>query len=331
MSKAIAVILPNWIGDAVMATPALQRLRSWAGVDARIEGFAPPNVRDLLHGLPALSALHELPPRGLLPSRALALSQRLRAGRFDCAVLFSNGLGVAIAAWLGGVGERVGYARRGRGAFLSIALTPPRQNGRLSPVPAIDYYLALVHALGAAEGRVPMMLVISPEDEAAAAPVWSVFTDRGTCPMVILNNNAARSEAKLWPIDFMADLARHIAGAFDVNVLILGAPDHTARAIQTAQLAGHPHVRAATPSGLGPLKACLRHAALVVTTDSGVRSIAAAFGVPLISLFGPTDPRWTLLHVANEIMIEERRQHRMALLPVERVWAAVQQLLGRSW
>src|SRR5579871_5977237 len=121
-----------------MATPALQRLRGWAGADARIEGFAPPGVRDLLHGLPALSALNELPPRGLLPSRALALSQRLRAGRFDGVVLFSNGLGVAIAAWLSGIVERVGYDRRGRGAFLTIALRPARQNGRLSPVPAID-------------------------------------------------------------------------------------------------------------------------------------------------------------------------------------------------
>lgn len=330
MSKAIAVILPNWIGDAVMATPALQCLRSWAGVDARIEGFGPPGVLDLLRGLPSLSTLHELPPRGFLPSRALALSQRLRAGCFDCGLLFSNGLGVAIAAWLGGIGERVGYDRRGRGHFLTNPLTPSRQDGRLSPVPAIDYYLVLVHALGAAEGRLPMALTVLPDDEAAAAPVWSVFADRREYPMVILNNNAARSEAKLWPVGFMADLAQQIAGAFDVNVLVLGAPGHEPRAAQTAQLAGHSHVRSATPSGLGPLKACLRHAALVVTTDSGVRAIAAAFGVPLISLFGPTDPRWTILHVANEIMIEERQHHRMASLPVERVWAAVQQRLGRT-
>lgn len=322
MSKTVAVILPNWIGDGVMATPALQRLRDWAGSDATIEGFGPSGVCELLAGLPALSALNVMPGRGLPLSRSLVLAQRLRARRFDCAVLLSNGLGVAIAAWAAGIGERVGYVRRGRRPFLSCALIPPSENGQLSPIPAIDYYLALVQALGAAQGRPAMLLVTSPDDEAAAALLSSVFKDRQDRATVVLNNNAARSEAKLWPIESMAELARRIA-EFDVNVMMLGAPGHEARAEHTAALAGHANVRVATPVGLGPLKACLRRASLVVTTDSGVRSIAAAFGVPLVSLFGPTDPRWTLLHVANETMIEEREQRSMAALSVDRVWQAV--------
>ncbi len=322
MSRTIAVILPNWIGDAVMATPALQRLRDWAGSDARIEGFGPSGVCELLAGLSALSALNVLPGRGLPLSRTFVLAQRLIAGRFDCAVLLSNGLGVAIAAWAAGIGQRAGYVRRGRRPFLSRALMPPMENGQLSPVPAIDYYLALAQALGAAQGRPAMMLATSPADEAAASSLWSVFADRQDHATIVLNNNAARSEAKLWPVESMAELARRIAG-FDVNVMMLGAPGHEASAEQTAALAGHANVRVATPVGLGPLKACLRRASLVVTTDSGVRAIAAGFGVPLISLFGPTDPRWTLLHVANETMIEEREQRSMAALPVDRVWQAV--------
>ena len=322
MSRAIAVILPNWIGDAVMATPALQRLRGWAGVDARIEGFGPSGVCDLLADLPALNALNALPRRGLPLSRMFGLARQLRAGRFDCALLLSNGLGVAVAAWAAGIGERAGYVRRGRRYFLSRTLFPPKQNGRFLPIPAIDYYLSLPQALGAAQGRPPMTLATSPADEAAAAALWSVFADRQDRITVILNNNAARSEAKLWPADSMAELARRIAG-LDVNVMMLGAPGHEERAERTAALAGHANVRAVTPMGLGPLKACLRRAALVVTTDSGVRSIAAAFSIPLVSLFGPTDPCWTLLHVANETMIEEREQRNMAALSVERVWQAV--------
>ena len=328
MSKTIAVILPNWIGDGVMATPALQRLRDWAGRDARIEGFGPPGVCDLLAGLPALSALNAMPGRGLPLSRMFVLAQRLRAGRFDYALLLSNGMGVAVAAWIAGIGERVGYIRRGRRLFLSHALMPPRGNGQLSPIPAIDYYLALAQALGAAQGRLPMMLATAPADEAAAASLWSVFADRKDRATVILNNNAARSEAKLWPVESMAELAGRIAGAVDVNVMVLGAPGHEARAECTAALAGHANVRVVTPIGLGPLKACLRRASLVVSTDSGVRSIAAAFGIPLVSLFGPTDPRWTLLHVAKEVMIEEREQRSMAALTVERVWQAVCTQLG---
>ena len=322
MSKAIAVILPNWIGDAVMATPALQRLRDWSGSKARIEGFGPSGVCDLLAGLPALNALNAMRGRGLPLSRMLVLAQRLRAGHFKCALLFSNGLGVAVAAWAAGIGVRAGYVRRGRRVFLSHALIPPKENGRFLPVPTIDYYLALAQALGAAQGRPPMMLATSPDDEAAATALWSVFADRQDRITVILNNNAARSEAKLWPVESMAELARRVA-ALDVNVMMLGAPGHEARAQRAVALAAHPNVRVVTPLGLGPLKACLRRASLVITTDSGARSIAAAFGVPLISLFGPTDPRWTLLHVANEIMIEDHEQRSMAVLPVDRVWQAV--------
>jgi heptosyltransferase-2 len=327
MSKTIAVILPNWIGDAVMATPALQCLRDWAGSDARIEGFGPSGICDLLAGLPALNALNALPGRGLPLSRMFVLAQRLRAGRFDCALLLSNGLGIAVAAWAAGVSERAGYVRRGRRVFLSRALLPPKENGRFLPIPAIDYYLALAQTLGAAQGRPPMMLATSAGDEAAASALWSVFADRQDRITVILNNNAARSEAKLWPVESMAELARRVAG-LDVNVMVLGAPGHEARAQRTAALAGHTNVRVATPIGLGPLKSCLRRAALVVTTDSGVRSIAAAFGIPLVSLFGPTDPCWTLLHVANETMIEAREPRNMAALPVERVWQAVCAQLG---
>ena len=322
MSPNIAVILPNWIGDGVMATPALQALRNAAGSGARIEGFALPGVCALLAGHPALNALHPLPAGSGLPgSRAFALARQLRAGKFDRILLFSNGLGTAIAAWLAGIPQRIGYDRRGRGTFLTAATQPPREGGRLSPIPAIDYYLALVQAPGGA--RPAMMLATSPADEAGAASLLSIFADRPGHPLVILNNNAARSSAKLWPADSMAVLARRIAESFDVNVLILGAPGLDAHAHGMAALAHHPQVRTATPAGLGVVKACIRRASLMVSTDSGPRSIAAAFGIPLISLFGPTDPRWTLLHVPNEIMIESREQRRMEDLSVDRVWAAV--------
>jgi len=318
----VAVFLPNWVGDAVMATPALAALREASGGEARITGFGPTHVCDLLAGHPALTALHHLPARRILPGgRIFALAAGLRAGGFDQAVLLSNGLGVALAAWLAGIAERIGYDRRGRGIFLTTAFQPPREAGRLSPIPAIDYYLALVQAPGAA--RPPMMLATSPADEAAADALLSVFADRRDRPTVMLNNNAARSVEKLWPIESMAELARRIASGFDVNVMILGAPGEGARAEETAKRAGHGHVRAAMPAGLGALKACIRRARLAVSADSGPRSIAAAFGVPLVALFGPTDPRWTLLHVPNEIMIEAREARSMKEISVDRVWAAV--------
>jgi heptosyltransferase-2 len=260
-------------------------------------------------------------------SRAVRLAALLRAGNFDRIVLLSNGLGAALAAWLAGIPQRIGYDRRGRGIFLTDVHQPPHEGGRLSPIPAIDNYLALVQAPGAA--RPALLLATSATDEAGASSLLSIFADRPDHPLVILNNNAARSSAKLWPAEAMAELARRIALAFDVNVMILAAPGLDDHARRMTALANHTQVRMGTPAGLGVVKACIRRATLMVSTDSGPRSIAAAFNIPLVSLFGPTDPRWTLLHVPNEIMIEAD-EHRMAALPVERVWAAVRGKLEQS-
>jgi len=125
-------------------------------------------------------------------------------GKFDRIILFSNGLGVALAAWLAGIPQRIGYDRRGRGIFLTAALPPPRERGRLSPIPAIDYYLALVQTPGAA--RPPMMLTTSGGGRSGCRLFCGLSSaSAGTAPIAILNNNCgaeprqAFGPSNLWP------------------------------------------------------------------------------------------------------------------------------------
>ena len=344
MSARIAILLPNWIGDAVMATPTLRALRRGAGPDAHLAGFGRAAICELLAGGSSLDELSELSAARAFPlERSLRLAGQLRAGRFDRALLLTNGLGAAWATWVAGIGERIGYARRGRGVLLTRALGPPREGGSLRPVPAIDYYLGLASALGYPPEAGPMELATMPVDEAAAERIWEGFGERRGRPAILLNNGAASGTAKLWPAESMAELARRVTHELDFNVLVLAGPGEREAALRIVELAASAGVIAMPAASLGATKACIRRAHLVVSTDSGPRHIAAAFGVPLVSLFGPTDPRWTDLHSSLDLMLHEsvpcgpcqRRtcpydHHRcMRDLSVERVWLAVQAQLAR--
>ncbi len=330
MTRAIAILLPNWLGDAVMATPALRAMRLGAGPQAQITAFGRRAVCDLLAGNGRVDGFSELPPRGAFPlQQSMHLAADLRAGHFDSVVLLTNGLGVAVAAWLAGIRQRAGYRRRGRGMFLSLALAPQRHGAALKPIPAIDYYLALATAVGATDTSPGMELTTSPGDEESADRIWSAFAGRQGRRTVLLNNNAARNPAKRWPDAAMTELARRLAATFDVNVGILGGPGEEVRALATAAGAASPNVAALVAPSIGALKACIRRGALVVSTDSAPRAMAAAFAIPLISLFGPTDPHWTSLQVPCDIELRGDN-HAMSGLSVDSVWAAVASQLGAT-
>src|SRR5262249_37905281 len=185
----IAVFLPNWIGDAVMATPALRALREhFAG--ARLIGVLKPYVAGVLEGSPWLDDRPVMDSRGSWSQRWPSLAARLRREQIDVAVLFCNTFRSALAAWLGRCGRRVGYARYGRGWMLTDALAPVRgQNGRLKPSPVIDAYNRLVLHLGCRPPSYRMELFTTPGDEEAAEAVWRAAGFAGSV-VVCLNPGA---------------------------------------------------------------------------------------------------------------------------------------------
>lgn len=295
----LALLLPNWIGDAVMATPALRALRR-KFADAELIGIAKPAICELLEGVPSVDTLWPI-EAGDATDRILALARRLRAGRFDVAIHFTNSFGTALAARLAGVPERIGYVRRGRGPLLTQKLVPPRQAGRLQPVPAVDYYLGLAAALGCGPEPPRLELATDAEGEAAAERLWQSFGARRDRPAIALNNSGAFGEAKLWPQAHLAALVRRLALELDHNLLLLAGPADAERMTQLRAELACPHLlTTADKPSLGLSKAVVRRSRLLVTTDSGPRHFAAAFGIPAVVLFGPTDPAWTDLHSDRE-------------------------------
>ena len=123
----LGIFLPNWLGDLVMATPALRAIRQRFGDDARIVGILRPKLAELLAGTNWLDEQWCFDPRGTDPQmRRWALVQRMRRERFDVVLLLTNSLDTALLAWLGGAKQRIGYARNGRGPLLTGKLYPHR-------------------------------------------------------------------------------------------------------------------------------------------------------------------------------------------------------------
>lgn len=309
----IAVFLPGWVGDAVMATPALRALRnSFTG--AHIVGVGRPYVADVYAGG---DWFDEMLPCGRGWKNGLAATAwKLRQRGIDLAVLLPNSFRVALIAWLGGCRRRAGYARYGRSPLLTEVLQPIRDvDGRLKPSPLLDAYNRLAEHVGCARPSRFLELFTTPADEAAAAHVWARGRLDDYPEVVCLNPGAAFGSAKYWPADYFASLARNLATQRGSGVLVLCGPAERQLSVDIARQAEHPAVQSlaelAGDGGKGPglslglSKALVRRADLLVTTDSGPRHFAAAFDRPVITLFGPTHIAWTETYHPRAIHLKE--------------------------
>ena len=137
-------------------------------------------------------------------------------------------------------------------------------------------------------------LCVTPRAAEQAARVWHNLSLRSDGRVVALNSTGAFGAAKLWPAEHCAALARGIVDELDHDVLVLCGPGERDAARQIAARSGSPRVHslAAQEVSLGLTKGCLAQCRLMVSTDSGPRHIAAALGLPVVTLLGPTRPEW---------------------------------------
>jgi heptosyltransferase-2 len=308
----LAVFLPNWIGDAVMATPALRALRSHFTA-ARIVGVMKPYVAGVLEGgdwFDQVVLAHD----GSWLNGSAATAWKLRQYQIDLAVLLPNSFRSALVAWLAGCPKRVGYTRYGRSCLLSDCLEPEREpNGRRLVSPIVDAYNRLAEHVGCPPPGHDLELFTTPADERAADRVWELTGLEEYAEVVCLNPGAAFGAAKHWPVAHFAELARSLAERRSCGVLVLCGPGERVLARQIAETASHPAVhalgelvqRGGPGLSLGLSKACVRRADLLVTTDSGPRHFAHAFDRPVVTLFGPTHIAWTETYHARAVHLQK--------------------------
>lgn len=338
----LAIFLPNWIGDVVMATPAIRALRNHFA-PARCIAVCRPYVTGVLEGSPWFDSYLYLDRQGPWSHRWPAVALHLRRAKIDLAVLMPNSFRSGLAAWLGGCTRRVGFQRDGRGWMLTDRLQPITDDaGTFVPSPVIDDYNRLAQSAGCPWPGYRMELFTTPTDEAGADAVFEKFgiTDSDEC--ICLNPGAAFGAAKFWPTAHFASLAQNLVDFRGSKILVLCGPSEREQARAIVKLANRPRVFSIADErlSLGLTKALVRRCSLLVTTDSGPRHFAAAFDRPVVSLYGPTFIDWTRTYFDKEINLQKKvscgpcqlrtcpTDHAcMQLLTPQEVLAAAQHLL----
>src|SRR5262245_7736974 len=265
----LVILAPNWLGDAVMALPAIADVRrQWP--DARITVAARPSIAPLFELAPGVDGVIDV--------------EQLN-DEFDTALLLPNSFRSALLVKRAGIPERWGYRTQWRAALLTRGIVPTRG------LHQAEYYQHLVHALGAPSGSIEPRLVVANDVREKGRRLLTEIGWNGVTPLVALAPGAAYGGAKRWPPQSFAELARALASDGVQSVMIGSAADApTAADVSTSfdgvwSLVG----RTDLPTLAGALVNCRA----LVTNDSGAMHLAAACGVTVTAVFGPTDERAT--------------------------------------
>ncbi len=310
--RRLLVVMPTWLGDCVMAMPTLRALRE-RFPDAHITALVGANVKPIVEPNPwtnrTLTARVRQRSSAKRSSSALALANRLKAGKFDTAVLLPNSFRTALVVAMAKVPKRVGYDRDGRGFLLTDRLIPRRTLDGYVPVSTRDYYLGLAQYLGSTDPDPTMSLFTKQADDDKTLDLLSSagYEPGSDRPFVLLNPGANYGDAKMWFPDRYAQVADILADKLGAFVAVSGAPKERDILDSVIKHASSP-VFDLSASGmtLGMLKSVVRQASVMVTNDTGPRHIAAALGTPVVTIFGPTDPAWTVIGFEHERQVMEK-------------------------
>jgi len=273
------VIAPQWIGDAVMSEPLLRVL---AARGEQLTVAALPWVAPVYRAMPQVGEVIDLPfAHGRLDwSARRKLAAGLR-GRFDTAYVLPNSLKAALIPFLAGIPKRVGYHGEGRYLLLNQRLANPA--GR---PPMVAFYRALSGAVPADE---------EPRLHFNDAHLQQVTAKQSLTPQGywVFAPGAEYGPAKCWPASHYAELARGLHAAHGLPIVLLGSGKEAALCEDISQAAPGACRVLAGQTTLIDAMALIAAARGVVSNDSGLMHVAAAFGVPQVAVFGSTSPEHT--------------------------------------
>lgn len=311
--EKILIVQPNWVGDAVMATPTLRAIRELYP-QAHISYLLRRYVKPIYNGMPWADKLITY-RTGRTKAKAgkgqfFELAARLRARRFDLAILLPNSFKSALVCKMARIPRIVGYERDGRGFLLTDKLLPVKDKGKFIPSPIVKYHLGIAQYLGSDARDLKLELFVTESERREADDVLGkAGVDADLCrpasdglpPMIVLNPGAQYGIAKCWLPEYFAQLSDRFIEELGATVLISAAPRE--REIVDSINRHMRHAAVDLPRAgltLGTLKEIVRRCDLMVTNDTGPRHIAAAFDVPVVTIFGPTHPEWTEIYFPKE-------------------------------
>jgi len=278
--QTCVVLAPNWLGDAVMALPAIRDVRRHFADDQLVVA-ARSSVASLFGAVPGIDRIVTLDG-----------GKSLEAVGADTGILFPNSFR---SAWLlkrAGVKERWGYSSDFRGFLLTRRAARPRKKVHFG-----EYYQRLVSALGIENSPLTPELQVPPAKIEAARVLLHARGWTGQ-PLIALAPGAAFGHAKRWPAERFAAVADSLTAELGAACVLLGR-DEDRDAGRTVEATAGPHTRASLLNLMGQtdllmLMGVLTHCRVLVANDSGALHLAAALGIPVTAIYGPTDERYSL-------------------------------------
>lgn len=291
----ILIRATNWVGDAIMALPALRAVRKRFS-DAEIAIVGRPYVTDIYRDQEICNQLIPYDPKGLHAgfSGRERLAAELRAQKFDVALLLQNAFDAAWLAWRANIPERIGYARDARSFLLTKAVPLPRHG----EIPAHEkfYYLELLRRAGwldSVQEETFIGLSVPEEKRRSADEFLRKSGVRQSVLRIAIAAGASYGSAKCWPPSRFAEVANGLQSEADADVILFGtAAEATVSTAISAEMR-RPLIDLTGKTAIADLPALLSQCHLFIGNDSGAMHVAAAVGLPVVAVFGPTDPYGT--------------------------------------
>jgi heptosyltransferase-2 len=284
------IVAPNWIGDAVMAQPLVAYVRG-SDPGGSIDALAPPHVAPVFAAMAGVSEVIEAANahgKAQLGER-WRLSRTLRARRYDRCYVLPNSLKSALAPFLAGIPLRIGH--RGEARYWLINRIHEDRGGPSPPM--VDFYARLAFE----PGRPPASAAPDPvlrRDRARERAVRERLGLTSDDPLIVLCPGAEYGPAKRWPARHFAALAALAAAEWpETAIVLLGSAKERPLATEITALSGQELINLCGETSLAEALAIISTASGVVSNDSGLMHVAAAFGRPQVALFGSSDPRHT--------------------------------------
>jgi heptosyltransferase-2 len=298
----------NWVGDAIMALPALHAVRKRFPL-AQIVILALPYVADIYSGQGIADELIGYDRNGEHAGfrGREKLAALLRAKKFSTALLLQNAFDAAWIAWRAGIPERIGYNRDARGFLLTKPITVPR--AREIPTHEKFYYLELLKRAGWIDA-IPdvsrISLLVTEKQARHAEKKLQRFGSQPHAVRIAVGAGAAYGSAKCWPPERFAAAINQLMKARRAEVILFGAPGESA--VSAAIQAGldQPALDLTGKTEIAELPALLSRCTTFLGNDSGAMHVAAAVGLPVVAVFGPTDPRGTAPVTPRCTIVQEK-------------------------
>ena len=282
----------NWVGDAIMALPALGAVRS-RFPEAEIAILARPYVADIYREQEICNHLiaydSQAKHAGILGRERLAAE--LGSLKFDLALLLQNAFDAAWLVWRAGIPERIGYARDGRGFLLTKPIPVPK-TGEIPPHEKF-YYLELLRRAGWIDSLPDesfIALHVSDYSRRRAEEFLAQSDVRPNSLRIAIGAGASYGSAKCWPPSRFAELVNRLQSESDADVILLGTAAEAAVTRAISSELRRPPIDLTEKTSIADLPALLSQCHLFIGNDSGAMHVAAGVGLPVVAVFGPTDP-----------------------------------------